>query len=200
MPIVGPDRIDEVVAKLLDGGVAAIPTDTVYGVAALPTRADAVRALAHLKGRDEQQPVAVLFDSGGALAPFLEDAEALDRVMRFWPGALTAIVRARVDGGLAPAVATEAGTIGVRKPDDQVARLVIRSCGGLLAVTSANRHGAAPATSAEEVAAIFGPELLVLDGGPRPGGTASTVVDISVDPPRILREGPITAEELGIEP
>jgi L-threonylcarbamoyladenylate synthase len=199
MPIVAPDRIDLVVEKLLAGGVAAIPTDTVYGIAALATRADAVRALAHLKGRDEQQPIAVLFDSGAALAPYLDDPEALDRVMRFWPGALTVIVRARPGGGLAPAVGTEAGTVGVRKPDDQVARLVIRGCGGVLAVTSANRHGAPPATSAEEVAATFGPDLLVLDGGARPGGVASTVVDFSVDPPRMLREGPISAEELGIE-
>lgn len=198
MPIVDPDAIDDVVEKLLAGGVAAIPTDTVYGIAALATHGDAVRALAHLKGRDERQPIAVLFDSGVALAPYVDDPEVLDRVMRFWPGALTAIVRARRDGGLAPAVATNEGTVGVRKPDDQIARLVIRGCGGLLAVTSANRHGAAPATSADEVAAIFGPDLLVLDGGPRPGGVASTVVDLTADPPRIVREGPITAEDLGI--
>ncbi len=198
MPIVGPDRIDEVVAKLLAGGVVAIPTDTVYGVAALATRADAVRALAHLKGRDERQPIAVLFDSGAVLGRYLDDPESLDRVMRFWPGALTAIVRARSDGDLAPAVVTEAGTIGVRKPDDQIARLVIRGCGGMLAVTSANRHGGAPATSAEEVAAIFGPDLLVLDGGPRPGGVASTVVDLTEDPPRVVRAGAVSAEDLGI--
>lgn len=199
MPIVQPDRVDLVVRKLLSGGVVAIPTDTVYGVAALATHADAVRALAHLKGRAEDQPVAVLFDSGAALAPYLQDPEVLDRVMRFWPGALTVVVRARADSGLAHTIVTDAGTIGVRKPDDQIARIVIRECGGLLAVTSANRHGHPPATTAEEVAVEFGSGLLVLDGGPRLGGVASTVVDLSVEPPRILREGPITAEQLGLE-
>jgi tRNA threonylcarbamoyl adenosine modification protein (Sua5/YciO/YrdC/YwlC family) len=118
--------------------------------------------------------------------------------MRFWPGALTVIVRARRDSGLSRPVLTGDGTLGVRKPDDQVARLLIRECGGLLAVTSANRHGRPPATSAEEVAAEFGSGLLVLDGGPRLGGIASTVVDLSVEPPCVIREGPISADELGI--
>lgn len=199
MPIVGPDRIEFVVRKLLSGGVVAIPTDTVYGVAALATHAEAVRALAHLKGRAEEQPIAVLFDSGAVLAPYLEDPEVLDRVMRFWPGPLTVIVRARSDGGLSRSIVTDQGTLGVRKPDDQIARIVIRACGGLLAVTSANRHGQSPATTAEEVAAEFGSGLLILDGGPRLGGVASTVVDLSVDPPRILREGPVSAEDLGLE-
>lgn len=199
MPIVEPDRIDLVVRKLLSGGVVAIPTDTVYGVAALATQAEAVRALAHLKGRAEDQPIAVLFDSGAALAPYLDDPESLDRVMRFWPGALTVVVRARADGGLARMLITDAGTLGVRKPDDQIARLVIRECGGLLAVTSANRHGHAPATTAQQVAEEFGSGLLILDGGPRLGGVASTVVDLSVEPPRILREGPISAADLGLD-
>jgi tRNA threonylcarbamoyl adenosine modification protein (Sua5/YciO/YrdC/YwlC family) len=198
MPVVDVDQIDLVVRTLRAGGVVAIPTDTVYGIAALATHAEAVRALAHLKGRAEEQPIAVLFDSGAALAPYLVDPEALDRVMGFWPGALTVIVRARTDAGLAPSVATPAGTIGVRKPDDQIARIVIRECGGVLAVTSANRHGQPPASSAAEVAAVFGPALLVLDGGPRPGGVASTVVDLTVAPPRVVREGPVSAEELGL--
>ena len=199
MPVVDPERVALVVRKLLSGGVVAIPTDTVYGVAALATRADAVRALAHLKGRAEDQPIAVLFDSGAALAPYLEQPEVLDRVMRFWPGPLTVVVRARPGCELARSVLTDAGTVGVRKPDDPIARMVIRACGGLLAVTSANRHGHPPATTAEAVAAEFGSGLLILDGGPRLGGVASTVVDLSVEPPRVLREGPISAEELGID-
>src|SRR5204863_6880419 len=139
----------------VSGGVVAIPTDTVYGVAARATQADAVRALSHLKGRDEDQPIAVLIDSAAAIAPFLDDPASLDRVMALWPGALTVIVRARRDSGLAPAVVTAAGTVDVRKPDDPIARIVIRECGGLLAVTSANRHEEPPATSAQQVAATF---------------------------------------------
>ena len=142
----------------------------------------------------------MLFDSAVYLAAHLEEPGVLDRVMQHWPGALTAIVRARGDSSLVPPVVTAEGTVGVRKPDDPHARAVIRACGGLLAVTSANRHGAAPATSAEEVLAIFGDELLVLDGGPREHGLASTVVDLTDATPRVVREGPISAEALGIEP
>ncbi|MPZ99063.1 MAG: threonylcarbamoyl-AMP synthase [Dehalococcoidia bacterium] len=199
LPIVDPDQIDLVVRKLHSGGIVAIPTDTVYGVAALATSAEAVRALQHLKGRDVDQPIAVLIDSVVALAAHLEDPTALDGVVGFWPGALTAIVRARADGSLPAPVVSASGTIGVRKPDDVHARAVIRECGGLLAVTSANRHGDAPATSAQEVAATFGMGLMILDGGPRPGGLASTVVDLSGERPRVLREGQVTAADLGIE-
>ena len=201
MPILPAACIDEVAARLLAGGVVAIPTDTVYGLAALATDAGALRALADLKGREQQQPIAVLVDSVEAVAPYLGDARALDGlrfVARFWPGALTAIVRARPGGLAAPAV-SEAGTIGVRVPDDDLARAVIRACGGLLAVSSANRHGEPPATSAAEVAAAFGDALLVLDGGMRSSTAPSTVVDLTGARPRILRAGPISAADLGAE-
>jgi tRNA A37 threonylcarbamoyladenosine synthetase subunit TsaC/SUA5/YrdC len=97
-------------------------------------------------------------------------------------------------------VVTAEGTVGVRKPDDRFARAVIRGCGGILAVTSANRHGQPPCMTAADVAAEFGDSLMVLDGGDRTGGIASTVVDVSGDRARILREGKITARDLGIEP
>lgn len=175
----------------------AIPTDTVYGLAVLPTREDALHALADLKGRDADQPIAVLIDSAVDVAPYLEDPAALDGVLRFWPGPLTAVVRAKPHSLPVPVV-TEAGTVGVRKPDDVFARQVIRACGGVLAVSSANRHGGEPCTSAEEVTEEFGDALVVLDGGERAGGIASTVVDLTGDHPRILREGPISARDLGL--
>ncbi len=128
---------------------------------------------------------------------YLQTPDALDRYVRFWPGALTVIVQAKA-GGLLPPVVTEGGTVGVRKPDDRIARAIIRGCGGVLAVTSANRHGQPPCTSAEAVATEFGPALLVLDGGNRDGGQASTVVDASGAAPRILRAGPLSAADLGI--
>jgi len=176
----------------------AIPTDTVYGLACLPTHEGALGALADLKGREREQPIAALIDSVADIIEYLEVPDALDRYVSFWPGALTVIVRAQA-GGLLPPVVTAEGTVGVRKPDDRIARAVIRACGGVLAVTSANRHGQPPCTSAEAVAAEFGPALIVLDGGSRDGGQASTVVDASGETPRILREGPLTAADLGIE-
>ena len=191
MPIVGPGRVDEVVRALRGGAVAAIPTDTVYGLAALPDDAAAVAALATLKGRSEQQPIAVLFDSIEAIVPFVEDAAALRALAGFWPGALTAVVRVRAD--LATAALTPGGTLGLRQPDDDLTRAVIRACGDALAVSSANRTGEPPALSAADVVATFGDGLLVLDGGARPGGAASTVVDATSEPPTVLREGPIRA-------
>lgn len=199
LPIIGPDAIEQAIERLRSGGIVAIPTDTVYGLACLPTHSGALGALADLKGRERDQPIAALIDSVADIIRFLAVPDALDRYVSFWPGALTVVVRARPDGLLPPVVTAE-GTVGVRKPDDRIARAVIRACGGVLAVTSANRHGQPPCTSAEAVAAEFGPALVVLDGGERDGSVASTVVDASGDAPRILREGPITAADLGIEP
>ena len=199
LPIVPPERLDEIVAAIRSGGVAGMPTDTVYGLAALATNDVAVSALVELKGRDSDQPIAVLFDRIEDIAPYLDDATVLDRVARHWPGALTAVVRARAGAGFVAPVVTEARTIGIRQPDDELARAVLRGCGGVLAVSSANRHGGTPALDAAEVASVFGEALAVLDGGARDGGVASTVVDLTVQPPRILRAGPIDAGELGLE-
>jgi tRNA threonylcarbamoyl adenosine modification protein (Sua5/YciO/YrdC/YwlC family) len=195
VPIVGPDRLDTVVQRLLEGGVVAIPTDTVYGLA---TRADdnsAVAQLAELKGRDANQPIAVLFDEVDVIQGKIEANEGFESLARHWPGALTLIIGAQPSAFAS--LLTPNGTIGIRQPDDDLARQVIARCGGVLAVTSANRHGEPAAASAEAAAAIFGDELLILDGGPR-GEVASTVVDLSVDPPRVLREGPLTAADLGL--
>ena len=196
MPIVTKERLDLVLAALRRGEVVAIPTDTVYGLAARADNAAAVAAIADLKGRSSEQPMQLLIASAEALAAYLEDANVLERVRPFWPGALTAVVRVRP--GFAPALVTPQSTVGVRVPDDALAVAVIEGCGGLLAASSANRHGEPPALTAQDVTATFGEQLYVLDGGPRTGGIASTVVDLASDPPRVLRVGPISAHDLGI--
>ena len=189
--------VSDVVNALLTGEVVAIPTDTGYGLAAMPTDRAAVARLAALKGRDSSQPIALLFADISDITKVAEIATAeLERVGAFWPGPLTAVVHARP--GYPPPLVTEAGTVGIRQPADDLARAVIRSAGGVLAVTSANRSGEPPATSAEEVAAIFGDALLVLNGGSRTALAASTVVDFTSNPPRVLREGPIRAAQLGL--
>ncbi len=198
MPIVGPDRLDEIAATLEAGGVAAIPTDTVYGLAARADHPAAVRAIIALKGREPRQPIAVLFDDITDIQQYIRADNAFVRLSRHWPGPLTLVVDARRWAAGRVLVAPD-GTIGVRQPDDTLARRLLRAVGGVLAVTSANRSGEIAATTAEEVAAIFGPDLLILDGGPRRTLAASTVVDITSEPPRVLREGPLTAEALGIE-
>lgn len=206
VPILPAHRTAEIVLLLLHGRVVAIPTDTVYGLAAKLDDAEAVRTLAAMKGRDFDQPIAVLIARPDAITQHLARPQALDAVAEHWPGALTAVVEALPKTALPPQVLSRTdgdggdamSTVGVRLPDDALAIEVIRSCGGALAVTSANIHGEPPATSAAEVAEIFGPDLSVLDGGERSGHVASTVVDLTSDPPRILREGPVSAADLGL--
>jgi L-threonylcarbamoyladenylate synthase len=195
MPLISPDRIDDVVRLLLAGEVVAIPTDTVYGLAARIDDPEAITRLATLKGRDPKQPIAVLFDSLEAVAPLIDPPGVFHRLATFWPGALTLIVPERPNA-FVPLLVPR-GAIGLRQPDDPITREVLRCCGGLLAVTSANLHGEPAASSAAEVAAAFGDDLPVLDGGPR-GDAASTVIDLTEDPPRVLREGPLTAAQLGL--
>lgn len=189
MPIVGAERIEALVEAIQAGEVVAIPTDTVYGLAALPDDDAALQRLAELKGRSDDQPFAVLLDNVERVRDALEDVSALDALTPFWPGPVTAVVRVRSE--FAPGVVTPEGTIGLRMPDDGLTRELIHACGGALAVTSANRSGEPPAEHASEIAAIFGDELLVLDGGPRTGRPPSTIIDLSVEPPVVLREGPI---------
>lgn len=197
MPILGRGEVTSIVAAILRGEVVAIPTDTVYGFAARADSSEAVAALGEMKGREAQQPVQLLVASVDAIAPYLEDPASLERVRPFWPGAVTAIVRVRRD--LQLAVVTPEGTVGVRQPSDALALAVIEGAGGVLAATSANRHGEPPRATAEEVRATFGDALLVLDGGARgSAGAASTVVDLASEPPRILRAGPVSAADLGI--
>ena len=186
------ERIEEIASAIRAGEVAAIPTDTVYGLAALPDDEAALRRLAALKGRPEAQPFAVLFDNIEAIRAAVEEPDALDALDPFWPGPLTAVVRVASSSAHAfvePAV-TRQGTIGLRMPDDAIALAVIRACGGALAVTSANRSGEPPAEEASEATAMFGGALPVLDGGPR-RRPPSTVIDLTVRPPAVLREGPI---------
>ena len=195
MPILPPEAVADAVDALRRGEVVAMPTDTVYGLVAMADDREAVERLAELKGRGPEQPVQLLIESFEAVVQQLDDPGALGRVRAFWPGPLTAVVRVRP--GFAAAV-TDAGTAGLRQPDDELALAVIAGCGGVLAATSANRHGEPPALTARDVAAVFGDAMLVIDGGPRPGGVASTVVDLTVDPPAILRAGPVSAVDLGL--
>lgn len=202
MTIISSVNKDKIVEALRSGEIAIIPTDTVYGVAATLDDPATVTKMARLKGRHESQPVALLIDSVETIEDHLEDASVIHRIERFWPGALTVIVRARADSQLRePVISTNSDgckTVGLRQPDDDLVRAVIRDCGGALAVTSANYHGEPPVTTAIEADGTFEQDLLVLDGGPRIGNEASTVVDLSVIPMRLLREGSVKASDLEI--
>ncbi len=195
-----PASLRSAASALADGDVVAVPTDTVYGLAADPTQPEAVARLFALKGRPEDVPLPVLVAGPEQLALVVGELEvaAADLAERFWPGPLTLVVPRRaaftVDLGGPPAARR---TVGVRRPDHPV---VVALCEllGPLAVTSANRHGAPPATTPAQVESAFaGSDGLayVLDGG-LCDGIPSTVVECRGPASRCLREGAISRDLL----
>jgi L-threonylcarbamoyladenylate synthase len=185
--------IARAVHLLRNGETVAFPTDTVYGLGADPTREDAIASLFRAKGRPEEKPIALLVadpeDVRQVAAEVTHEAERL--MDRFWPGALTLVLPA--SPSLPAALLGGKTTVGVRMPDHPLALALLRAWGAPLAVTSANRSGEQDRCSGREVeTALKGHVPLVLDGGRTPGSAPSTVVDLTVSPPRVLRLGPIT--------
>ncbi len=192
-----PRAIEWTADRLLAGGLIAFPTDTVYALAASLAHPDSLDRLAALKRRPPDKPIPVLLASVASLALVAREPgarlEAL--VARFWPGPLTVAVPARA--GLPAHVVASDGTVGVRVPNHFLALELLELAGGAVAGTSANRGGATPAQSTPEVIDAFDREIdLILDGGVTPGGVASTVIRCDGDSLRILRDGPISAEDL----
>lgn len=189
------DEIQEALQVLQAGGTVAFPTDTVYGLAASLTRPDSIEQLFVVKQRPEDRAIAVLLGSIAHFASVTQNPseEAQRLAARFWPGPLTLVVPRHPK---IPAVISPRPTIGVRIPDHPVA-LALLTASGPLAVTSANLSGEENCITADEVLnQLEGRIDLVLDGGVTPGGLASTVVDMTGDLPKILREGPITLSQL----
>jgi len=183
-------------AALRAGALVAYPTDTVYGVGAHAFLPEAVARLYRAKGRGEAKPIALLLADPGDLDLVAATVSPTARRLaeRLWPGALTLVVPSRAE---VPAVVRAGGqTVGVRVPNHPVARALIRATGAPLATTSANLSGEPSPTTAAEVQAQLGGLIEFIIEGVCPGGVASTVVDPSVDPPRILRQGAISRAEL----
>jgi L-threonylcarbamoyladenylate synthase len=200
-PGVDADVVFRAADALRAGQVVAIPTDTVYGLAAALDRPDAIECLYVIKGRPAEKAIPVLISDTAhvhRLTPHLS-AIAARLAGTFWPGALTLVLPALPD--LPRGVTTETGdgmhTVAVRVPDNALARAVIAAAGGALAVTSANRSGAPPAVEAREVNRLrLGQPLLIVDGGRAPGGVPSTIVAATTEAPEILREGAIPASAI----
>ncbi len=179
--------VDAAVACLRSGGLVVLPTETVYGVAALTDHPLAVEELFVRKGRLADRRVAVLvadLDQARSLAVFDERATALAAAA--WPGPLTMV--------LPTAPGSDEATVGVRCPDHALVR-AIATVVGPIATTSANRSGDPTAVEAASAAASLGGDLLVLDGGPC-AGMPSTVVDLTVDPAIVVREGAVAVADL----
>jgi len=191
-------NFDETVDALRHGRVAAVPTDTVYGVAAGVWSLVGVAGLFALKRRprDVALPVLVARTDDLAELDVVFDERAQRLASALWPGALTMVVPA--PPALAAAIGATNESVGLRVPDDEVLLALLREVGPLV-VTSANDHGEAPCTSADEVLGAFAQRdgwAGVFDDGPR-DGVVSTVVDLTGPKWRVLRRGAI--DEASIE-
>jgi L-threonylcarbamoyladenylate synthase len=190
-----PGTIESAMQVLLSGGLVAFPTDTVYGVGALVFDEKAVESIYTAKERPVEKAIPVLIGDTEHLMLVAEEipTAAARLIARFWPGPLTVLVPKK---GSVPQVVSATSTVGVRVPDHEVARVLLRLAGPM-AVTSANRSSQPSPTTAQEVLAqLDGRIAMIVDGGRTPGGVPSTLVDCTGDEIQILREGPISREDL----
>ena len=184
-----PYALQAAVHVLRDGGLVCFPTDTVYGIGAAAGDDAAVRRLFAVKGRPPDKPLPLLLAEAGD-ASRVAELTALGKTLanRFWPGALTIVMRKSPSYR---SLALAGGdTVALRVPDHELVRRMVRDLGGPVTGTSANRAGAPAPVSAAEVAFQIGEMVdLIVDGGRVRGMAESTVVDITRTPPAVLREG-----------
>jgi len=186
------EAVAETEAELSSGGIVVIPTDTVYGLAALAADSGAVDAIFTAKQRPADRRVAVLVaDITQAREVAIVGDDPAILAQHFWPGPLTMVMPR---SSTAPAAAGDLATIGVRCPADRFVAEICRRVGPL-ATTSANSHGDAAAITAQSAASMLPGVALIIDGGRRDSGV-STVVDFCGHHPVVLREGPITGSEI----
>jgi L-threonylcarbamoyladenylate synthase len=192
-----PSAISHALDVLNHGGLICFPTDTVYGLAARPFQPLSIERLYIVKGRSSQKAIGMLLGKLDHLAQITASMNPLAARLAeaFWPGPLTLVVPRHPD---LPPMLTPDQTIGVRMPDHPIA-LALLEQSGPLAVTSANLSGSKNTLTAQEVLdQLRGRIHLVLDGGRVPGGVPSTVVDCTGVQPILLRQGPVTLEDIRV--
>jgi L-threonylcarbamoyladenylate synthase len=189
--------IEKARAIILSGGVVAFPTESYYGLGVNATDVAAIRRLFSIKGRRPDQPILILISSPDILPQYVSHIPqvALKLIKMFWPGGLTLVFQA---GRNIPSLLTAgSGKIGVRLSSHPVATTLVERTGVPLTGTSANISGRPPCTSAEDVRSSLGRGVdLILDGGKTRGGMGSTILDVTLIPPRIIREGLISQAQL----
>ncbi|MGZ4740881.1 MAG: L-threonylcarbamoyladenylate synthase [Ilumatobacteraceae bacterium] len=189
--------IDRALRVLRGGGLVAIPTETVYGLAADASNAAAVQRIFAVKGRPVAHPLIVHLASAEQLAEWAATIPPAAALLadECWPGPLTLLVPRATH--VLDVVTGGRSTVGVRVPAHPLTLELLAKFGGGLAAPSANRFGRVSPTTAEHVRADLGDDVdFVLDGGPCPIGVESTIVDCTVDPPQVLRPGGIPNEDI----
>ncbi len=191
------DAIEEAATWIRRGGLVALPTDTLYGLAADPFSNTAVTRLFEAKGRAAERALPLIAADSAQVAAHLGrlSGEAERLAATFWPGPLTLLIAA--SSALALAVTSGTGAVGVRVPADEVARRICAACGHPVTATSANISGQPATADPDEVERSLGDRIdLLIDAGPTRGGAPSTIVDVSGASPTLVRLGAIPWEDI----
>jgi L-threonylcarbamoyladenylate synthase len=190
--------VAEAAAHLRSGNIVAVPTETVYGLAADASNADAVAKIYAAKGRPDFNPLIVHvpdMEAAEAIAHF--DDRAASLADAFWPGPLTLVLPLKADANIAPAVTAGLPTIALRCPAHPIMRALLLASGLVVAAPSANRSGGISPTTAAHVAASLSDAVpLIIDAGACRAGLESTIVAMRADGWQILRPGPVTSEQI----
>jgi L-threonylcarbamoyladenylate synthase len=183
--------IETVAEVIKGGGVIIYPTETLYGLGVNPLDPEAMERLYTIKGREKNKPIPFLIKDLQMLTTLVKEIPPMGRqlIKQYWPGALTLIFRAKE--GLPAPLRGGSGTIGLRISSHPIARQIVETVDAPLTSTSANPAGEGDLTDIQRIAELFGHQVdLVIDGGMVPG-VGSTVVDLTMTPPRVVREGVI---------
>ena len=187
------EQLAQAVRVLCEGGVVAFPTETFYGLGADARNETAVEKIFRIKGRNFRNPLSVIVANNREVIPLVGEIPAAARILMntFWPGPLTLVFRA--SSSVLPRLTADTGKIGIRVSSQPLAKLLAGGLGGPLTATSANLSGGPECSSADAVIRALGklPDA-VIESGSTPGGSGSTILDVTVFPPRILREGAIS--------
>ncbi len=189
----------QAVVSIRSGGVIAFRTDTFYGLGADPLNRDAILRIRKLKGREDDKPILLLVSDESEVDRFVEQSDFFKLIAKgHWPAPLTLIGVARPEVPIELTAGTK--SLGVRLPDDDDVRSLVRACGGALTATSANVSGQPPARTAKEVENYFPAGIdLIIDGGEASAAEPSTVLDLSTREPRLIREGAVKREMLTLK-
>ncbi len=189
--------INRAVEILRSGGVIAYPTETLYGLAADVGNEKAIERIFAIKGRDFNNPIPLIIGNEESLSSLVSEIPkgTMDLMKTFWPGPLTLIFNA--SESVSEKLTAGTGKIGIRLSSHEIARSLAAGIHGAITATSANISGEAGISSSKEVLDILGDRIdAIIDGGITPGGPGSTVLDVTCDPPVVLREGNIPSSAI----
>lgn len=195
------DSLNEIIAKASDvlknGGIIAYPTESFYALGVLASDEKAIKSLFELKGRPPDKPLPLIVGNKDVLLSVVQCVpdQAKELMDRFWPGPLTLVLKAREN--ISPLLTGGTGKVAVRIPGESAALYLARALRLPITATSANPSAKPPAETAGEVIDYFGERVgLIIDAGRSPGGKPSTIVDVTVVPLRILREGRVSLHNI----